>query len=101
MSKPFGHIDRRSSDRGDDWRDSAACRDSDPESFFPIGTSGPALLQVEQAKAVCRSCDVVRECLKWALDSGEDAGVWGGMSEDERRAIKRRSGLRVIRTVAS
>lgn len=78
-----------------DWRHRALCRDEDPELFFPIGTSGPAVLQVEQAKAVCRRCSVVDECLQWALDSGQDAGVWGGMSEEERRAVKRRGGLRV------
>ena len=78
-----------------DWRHHAVCRDEDPELFFPIGTSGPALLQVEQAKAVCRRCSVTDECLQWALESGQDAGVWGGMSEEERRAVKRRGGLRV------
>jgi WhiB family redox-sensing transcriptional regulator len=78
-----------------DWRHYALCRDEDPELFFPIGTSGPALLQVEQAKAVCQRCSVTSECLQWALDSGQDAGVWGGMSEDERRLMKRRGGLRV------
>src|SRR5689334_15449881 len=78
-----------------DWRHHAICRDEDPELFFPIGTSGPALLQVEQAKAVCRRCTVTEDCLTWALESGQDAGVWGGMSEDERRAVKRRGGLRV------
>ena len=70
-----------------DWRHRAACRDEDPELFFPIGTSGPALLQVEQAKAVCRRCPVSEECLRWALETGQDAGVWGGMSEEERRAF--------------
>ena len=78
-----------------DWRHRAACRDEDPELFFPIGTSGPALLQVEQAKSVCRRCTAVDECLQWALETGQDAGVWGGMSEEERRAVKRRGGLRV------
>ncbi len=73
-----------------DWRHRAACRDEDPELFFPIGTTGPALLQIEEAKAVCRRCDVREQCLQWALDTGQDAGVWGGLSEDERRALKRR-----------
>src|SRR5262249_59321918 len=73
-----------------DWRHRALCRDEDPELFFPIGNTGPALLQVEEAKAVCRRCPVTQECLSWALESGQDAGVWGGMSEDERRALKRR-----------
>ncbi|MCA2229147.1 WhiB family transcriptional regulator [Nonomuraea sp. NPDC052129] len=74
-----------------DWRHRAACRDVDPELFFPIGNTGPALMQIEEAKQVCRSCSAVDLCLKWALESGQDAGVWGGLSEDERRALKRRS----------
>ncbi|MFC4112586.1 WhiB family transcriptional regulator [Nonomuraea zeae] len=74
-----------------DWRHRAACRDVDPELFFPIGNTGPALMQIEEAKHVCRSCSAVESCLKWALESGQDAGVWGGLSEDERRALKRRS----------
>jgi len=74
-----------------DWRHRAACLDEDPELFFPIGNTGPALLQIDEAKAVCRRCDVVDTCLKWAIESGQDAGVWGGLSEDERRALKRRT----------
>jgi WhiB family redox-sensing transcriptional regulator len=73
-----------------DWRHRAACRDVDPELFFPIGNTGPALLQIEEAKQVCRRCCVADACLRWALDSSQDSGVWGGMSEDERRALKRR-----------
>src|SRR5258708_1911805 len=71
------------------WRRRAACRDEDPELFFPVGHSGPALIQVEQAKSVCRRCSATEACLRWALESGQDAGVWGGMSEVERRAVKR------------
>jgi WhiB family transcriptional regulator, redox-sensing transcriptional regulator len=74
-----------------DWRHLAACRDVDPELFFPIGNTGPALLQIEEAKRVCQSCAVLDSCLQWALESGQDAGVWGGLSEDERRALKRRT----------
>lgn len=73
-----------------DWRHDSACRDSDPELHFPIGTSGPALIQAEQAKAVCRPCPVRDQCLQWALETRTDYGVWGGMTEDERRAIHRR-----------
>ena len=69
-----------------DWRHKAVCRDEDPELFFPVGNSGPALAQIADAKLVCNRCPVTTECLTWALDSGQDAGVWGGMSEDERRA---------------
>ena len=74
-----------------DWRDRAACLDEDPELFFPIGNTGPALQQIEDAKAICRTCPVIDECLKFALENGQDAGVWGGLSEDERRALKRRT----------
>lgn len=74
-----------------DWRHQAACRTQDPELFFPIGTSGPALLQIEQAKAVCRRCPSQPVCLSWALESGQHDGVWGGLSEDERRTLKRRA----------
>jgi WhiB family transcriptional regulator, redox-sensing transcriptional regulator len=74
-----------------DWRHEAACLDEDPELFFPIGNVGLAVLQIEDAKAVCRRCEVVETCLRWALDTGQDAGVWGGLSEDERRALKRRN----------
>jgi WhiB family transcriptional regulator, redox-sensing transcriptional regulator len=74
-----------------DWRHKAECRTEDPELFFPIGTSGPALAQIAEAKAVCRRCPVRRECLAWALASGQDAGIWGGLTEDERRALKRRN----------
>jgi WhiB family redox-sensing transcriptional regulator len=74
-----------------DWRHRAACRDVDPELFFPIGNTGPALLQIEEAKQVCRRCDVTEACLTWALESGQDSGVWGGMGEDERRALRRRA----------
>ena len=76
-----------------DWRHDAACRDEDPELFFPIGNTGPAIIQIDEAKAVCRRCPVVEECLLWALERGQDAGVWGGLSEDERRSLKRRYAL--------
>lgn len=73
---------------GSNWRERAVCRTEDPELFFPVGTSGSALLQIAEAKTVCRRCPVVKECLTWALENGQDAGVWGGMSEDERLALK-------------
>ncbi|MEO5691310.1 MAG: WhiB family transcriptional regulator [Candidatus Saccharimonadales bacterium] len=73
-----------------DWRDEANCLDNDPELFFPIGNHSAARLQIEEAKAVCRGCLVIDICLKWSIDTGEEFGVWGGHSEDERRALKRR-----------
>jgi hypothetical protein len=52
------------------WRDRAACLDEDPELFFPIGNTGPALRQIEKAKVVCRRCEVVETCLSWTTESG-------------------------------
>lgn len=49
-----------------DWRHRAVCRDEDPELFFPVGTSGPAIAQVAEAKTVCGRCPVVSECLALA-----------------------------------
>jgi WhiB family redox-sensing transcriptional regulator len=72
------------------WRSRAACRTEEPELFFPVGTSGPALVQQALAKSVCRRCPVMIQCRTWALTTGQAAGVWGGMSEDERRAVRRR-----------
>jgi len=73
-----------------DWRDRAACRDEDPELFFPIGSTGPALLQADAAKAICHRCQAIDACLTWALDSDQDAGIWGGTDELERRDLKQR-----------
>jgi WhiB family transcriptional regulator, redox-sensing transcriptional regulator len=76
------------------WRNHAACLDVDPELFFPIGNTGPSLLQIDEAKAVCGRCPVSQTCLSWALDTVQEFGVWGGLSEDERRAELRRRGRR-------
>ena len=73
----------------DDWRENSACRDTDPDLFFPVGTTGPAIEQIETAKAVCRACDVQKSCLDYALTTNQDSGIWGGTSEEERRALRR------------
>ena len=74
-----------------DWRHDAACLDEDPNLFFPVGNTGPALRQIEDAKAVCRRCPVADLCLEFAESTGQDAGVWGGRSEDERAGAKQRA----------
>lgn len=64
--------------------DNAACKGIDPALFYPgRGHS------VTEAKAVCEGCPVKAECLEWALDNGEKYGIWGGLSERERRRIRR------------
>jgi WhiB family redox-sensing transcriptional regulator len=72
------------------WRENAACLSEDPELFFPIGTTGASVLQVQEAKAVCRHCPVLGPCLTWALEVGVEHGVWGGQTEEERRGLRRR-----------
>ena len=86
------------SDHRPDWRDHAACRDADPELFFPDGDLRSALAQVKTAKLICRGCPVSATCLSWALDSNQEAGIWGGLTEDERRRLQHRGrGLRFTR----
>ena len=77
-------LQRRQDAADMDWRSYAACRGVEPDLFFPLGTVGASLPQIEQAKQVCRTCPVSGPCLRWALDSG-DAGVWGGTTDEERR----------------
>ena len=72
------------------WVGRAVCAQEDPELFFPHGDRGPAAQQIEDAKSVCQTCPVINECLAYALQTDQDFGVWGGHSESERRAIKRR-----------
>ncbi len=76
------------------WRDEAVCRETDPDLFFPIGTTGQALLQIDRAKQVCNECTVQVSCLEFALETNQDSGIWGGTSEEERRDIRRRIAAR-------
>jgi WhiB family redox-sensing transcriptional regulator len=77
-------------DKGDmsahtgDWRRGAACRDGDPDRLFVRGAAQ------REAKVVCFGCPVRTECLAEALDNRIEFGVWGGMTERERRALLRR-----------
>ena len=80
-----------------DWRDAAACRDADPELFFPDGSPSSTRAQLKTAKLICRGCPVSATCLSWALASGQEAGIWGGLTEDERRRLHRRGLLSTSR----
>lgn len=72
------------------WLEQAACRDQDPELFFPISAKGPGAAQAAEAKAVCARCPVREPCLAYALATDQGAGIWGGLTEDERRSLRRR-----------
>ena len=69
---------------GQDSQDRALCAQTDPEAFFPEKGGS-----TREAKKVCRSCEVRAECLEYALEHDERFGIWGGLSERERRRIKR------------
>ena len=83
------------SDGRPNWRRDAACADADPELFFPDGDIRSARAQAKAAKLICRGCPVSASCLNWALASGHEHGIWGGLTEDERRRLHRR-GLRLL-----
>ncbi|MFJ4468690.1 WhiB family transcriptional regulator [Streptomyces sp. NPDC089424] len=83
-----------------DWRTRGLCLGEDPDLFFPIGNthSGRTAVQVDEAKAVCRRCPVAERCLAWAVDVGPVEGIWGGMTEGERRALRVRTVRRAVMT---
>ena len=72
-----------------DWRDTALCRDTSPELFFPIGSTGMAIEQINAAKNICTQCPSAPQCLDFALLTNQENGIWGGYSEEERRQIRR------------
>jgi len=67
------------------WQERALCAETDPEAFFPEKGGS-----TREAKRVCLSCEVRTECLEYALAHDERFGIWGGLSERERRRLKRR-----------
>ncbi|GGQ83464.1 WhiB family transcriptional regulator [Streptomyces flaveolus] len=77
--------------RAEDWRDSAACTDQDPELFFPNGTEGGWKTVTHDAKAICARCPVASDCLTFALNENIDYGIFGGLTDNERRKLKRRA----------
>jgi WhiB family redox-sensing transcriptional regulator len=82
---PLTQVVVRPEDTDDlDWQDRALCAQTDPEAFFPEKGGS-----TREAKRVCRSCDVRTECLEFALENDERFGIWGGLSERERRRVKR------------
>ena len=68
------------------WQDKALCAQTDPEAFFPEKGGS-----TREAKRICVSCEVKQECLEYALMQDERFGIWGGLSERERRRLKRKA----------
>jgi WhiB family redox-sensing transcriptional regulator len=77
-----------------EWSNRAACLSAEPELFFPIGSAGASLDEVQAAKAVCAGCAVQPQCRDYALSTRQPFGVWGGLDEHERLA--RLGGLRAV-----
>jgi WhiB family redox-sensing transcriptional regulator len=67
-----------------DWQERALCAQTDPEAFFPEKGGS-----TREAKRICSGCDVRAECLEYALANDERFGIWGGLSERERRRLRR------------
>lgn len=67
------------------------CAGVDPEVFFPPGGGGDAAGETRKAKRICRRCPHTSACLEWAVDTGQDYGIWGGTTPDERRKLSERT----------
>jgi|tagenome__1003787_1003787.scaffolds.fasta_scaffold19193427_1 WhiB family redox-sensing transcriptional regulator len=74
-------------DEDQGWQDRALCAETDPEAFFPEKGGS-----TREAKKICTGCEVRAECLEYALANDERFGIWGGLSERERRRLRRRVG---------
>lgn len=72
------------------WRNHASCLHSDPDLFFPTPGAVNCAETTARAKRICGACPVAASCLRWALDHDMRSGIWGGMSAEERRSLKRR-----------
>lgn len=85
-----------------DWQYEGACRGEDPEAFFhPEGERGPARARREaNAKAICATCPVIKQCATHALAVREPYGIWGGLSEDDRERIYARQKIRANIAIA-
>lgn len=68
------------------WRALGSCATSDPDLWFAVGA-----LEHKQAKLICRTCPVRKECLAYAMDAPVDHGIWGGLTERERRRYRRKA----------
>ena len=70
------------------WRSDAACRNTNPDLFFPVGSTGEAVEETQAAIALCRRCPVREQCLEFAMVTNQRDGIWGGMSEEDRRRMR-------------
>ena len=88
-----------------DWRAASACLNTDPDVFFPVAVGTASTKQVARALRICDGCQVRRQCLDFALRSGEKDGIWGGTTPEDRvrarRSRNRRPARQVMREAAT
>jgi WhiB family redox-sensing transcriptional regulator len=84
----------------DDWRTAGACLNADPDLFFPVSPAGHGARQIEEAREICASCRVRRQCLEFAMRTGEAQGIWGGTTPEDRARRRRRERSRKRRAAA-
>lgn len=77
-----------------DWRAAGACLSADPDLFFPVSPGGAGATQIARAQEVCARCRVSRQCLEFAMRTGEAQGIWGGTTPEERARERRRARAR-------
>ena len=70
------------------WREDAACRNTNPDLFFPVGSTAEAVEETQAAIALCRRCPVRAQCLEFAMVTNQRDGIWGATSEDDRRRMR-------------
>lgn len=80
----IGMLEAQPQPSDEDWHSQAVCSQTDPEAFYPEKGGS-----TREAKRICRECPVLQQCRQWAIDHDERYGVWGGLSERERRRLKR------------
>jgi WhiB family transcriptional regulator, redox-sensing transcriptional regulator len=84
IDDPFEALAAQPDPSNEPWYERAVCPQTDPEAFYPKKGGS-----TREAKRICRGCPVIDQCLQWALDNDERFGIWGGLSERERRRLKR------------
>lgn len=72
-----------------DWQTAGACLSADPDIFYPVSGSGASLAQINEARRICGRCSVRRECLDFAIQTGEAHGIWGGTTPEDRTRARR------------
>ena len=86
VRQPGGAAELRDDDQQLSWQSDSLCAQTDPEAFFPEKGGS-----TRDAKKICASCEVKAQCLEYALENDERFGIWGGLSERERRKLRKRA----------